>query len=111
AERLLREGRSLEAAQLFSDPRRQGHALYLGGAYAEAAGRFALGDAAADHYNRGNALARAGQLEEALQAYDLALERDPLLDQARYNRERVEELLRQQEQQQRDDAQQPSAPP
>lgn len=110
AERLLREGRPLEAARLFRDPQRQGHALYLGGAYAEAAERFAQGDAAADHYNRGNALARAGQFEQALQAYDLALERDPLLDQARYNRERVEELLRQQEQQQRqDDAQQPSA--
>lgn len=95
AERLLRDGQPLEAARLFSDPQRQGHALLLGGAYADAAERFALGDTAADHYNRGNALARAERLRDALHAYDLALERDPALEQARYNRELVEDLLRQ----------------
>ena len=96
-QRLLIEGHPEEAAGHFTDPRRQGHALYLAEKYAEAAERFALGDEAADHYNRGNALALDGQLDAALQAYDLALERDPELEQARYNRERVEERLRQQE--------------
>ena len=97
AQRLMIEGHPEEAAQHFTDPQRQGYALYLAGKYAEAAERFARGDQAADHYNRGNALAQDGQLDAALHAFDLALERDPQLEQARHNRERVAELLRQQQ--------------
>lgn len=109
AERLLQEGDFPGAARLFSDPRRQGYALYLAGEYAEAAKRFAAGDTAADHYNRGNALAQAGELEEALGAYDLALERDPQLEQARYNRQLVESLLRQREAERQAPPEQPVA--
>lgn len=109
-QRLLAEGRPGDAAQTFTDPQRQGYALYLAGDYAEAAERFAQGDQAADHYNRGNALALDGQLEEALLAYDQALERDPQLEQARHNRQQVEELLRQR-QAERDRQQEQAAPP
>ncbi|HTN31248.1 MAG TPA: VWA domain-containing protein [Pseudomonas sp.] len=94
-QRLLDAGRPEEAATLFTDPQRQGYALYLAGQYAEAAERFAAGDEAANHYNRGNALALSDQLETALHAYDQALELDPQLEQARHNRQQVEELLRQ----------------
>lgn len=82
-----------EAAERFSDPRWQGVALYRAGKYAEAAKRFAQGDSAADHYNRGNALAMAGQLEGALDAYQQALERDPVLSIARDNQALVKSLL------------------
>ena len=107
-QRLLDAGQPEDAARVFADPQRQGYALYLAGQYAEAAERFAQGDQAADHYNRGNALALADQLEAALQAYDQALERDPQLEQARHNRQQVEELLRQrQAERERQQAQEP----
>ena len=96
-QRLLEAQRPAEAASRFADPQRQAHALYLAGDYAAAAERFALDDSAAGHYNRGNALARAEQLEAAIDAYDQALERDPELQAARSNKALVEELLRQRE--------------
>lgn len=76
-----------------------GAARYRGGDFAAAAEAFATGDGAVTHYNRGNALARAGRLEEALAAYDTALDRSPDLDDAVFNRELVRQLLDMQEQQ------------
>src|SRR5690606_25924684 len=73
-QRLLEAQRPAEAANRFEDPQRQAHALYLAGDYPAAAERFALDDSASGHYNRGNALARADQLEAAIDAYDQALE-------------------------------------
>lgn len=96
-QRLLEAQRPAEAATRFSDPRWQGLALYQAGDYAEAAARFAQGDGAADHYNRGNALARSGELEAAIDAYDSALERQPDLVAAQKNKALLEALLRQRE--------------
>ncbi len=61
-------------------------------------------------YNRGNALARAGQLEEAAQAYRQVLEQAPQHADAKTNLELVEKLLQQQQQQdsQQDQASQDS---
>jgi Ca-activated chloride channel family protein len=105
-QRLLEAQRPAEAARRFIDPRWQGMALYQAGDYAEAAARFAQGDNAADHYNRGNALARAGELEAAIDAYDSALQRQPDLAAAQKNKALVEELLRQREAQPSDQAEQ-----
>ncbi|GIZ12103.1 VWA domain-containing protein [Pseudomonas sp. NCCP-436] len=98
--RLLQSGQAEEAAQRFQNRQWQGKALYEAGDYAAAAQCFAHGDQASDHYNRGNALARSGELEAALDAYDQALERQPELEAARHNRALVEQALRQQQQQQ-----------
>ena len=46
-------------------------------------------------YNRGNALARAGDLAAALKAYDAALARDPNNRDARHNRDLVAKAMRQ----------------
>ncbi|MEB0006918.1 VWA domain-containing protein [Pseudomonas sp. MH9.2] len=99
-QRLLEQGRPAEAAQHFKDSQWQGLALYQAGDYASAAQRFAEGNNAADHYNRGNALARAGELEAALDAYEQALERQPDLQPALKNKALVERLLEQDKQQQ-----------
>ncbi len=99
-QRLLDAGRPDEAAQHFQDLQWQGKALFEAGDYAGAVERFAQGDSAADHYNRGNALARSGELEAAVDAYDQALERQPELAAAQHNRALVEEALRQRRQQQ-----------
>ncbi|MDG9757341.1 VWA domain-containing protein [Pseudomonas sediminis] len=99
-QRLLQAQRPAEAAQRFVDPQWQGKALYEAGDYSAAAKRFATGDSAADHYNRGNALAKAGELEAALDAYEQALERQPELAAAQHNKALVEQALRQRENQQ-----------
>ncbi len=96
-QRLLEAQQPAEAARHFNDPRWQGVALYQAGDYTEAAARFAQGDSAADHYNRGNALAWAGELEAAIDAYDSALQRQPDLAAATKNKALVEDLLRQRE--------------
>ena len=92
-QRLLEERRPAEAAQRFEDPQWKGIAFYEAGDYASAAQRFAEGNTAADHYNRGNALARSGELEAALDAYEQALERQPDFPAAVNNRALVQNLL------------------
>jgi Ca-activated chloride channel family protein len=99
-QRLLEAQRPDEAAQRFVNPQWQGKALYEAEDYSAAAERFAKGDSAADHYNRGNALAKASELEAALDAYEQALERQPELAAAQHNKALVEEALRQRENQQ-----------
>ena len=98
--RLLQKNEPAKAAGRFADPQWQGISLYEAGDYAEAAGRFNQGDRAIDHYNRGNALARNGDLEAAVDAYETALERQSDLKPALQNKALVEDLLRQQKEQQ-----------
>ena len=92
---LLKQKRPAEAAQHFEDHQWQGVALYEAGDYTGAAQRFAEGNDAHAHYNRGNALAKSGELEAALDAYDQALERQPDLRPALTNKALVENLLKQ----------------
>jgi Ca-activated chloride channel family protein len=92
---LLKQKRPAEAARRFEDHQWQGVALYEAGDYAGAAERFAEGNDAHAHYNRGNALAKSGELEAALDAYEQALERQPDLRPALTNKALVEDLLKQ----------------
>lgn len=100
ADGALRQGDFEQAAELASDPLRRGAAAYRLGDYDAAADAFAAADSPDAHYNRGNALARAGLLEDALAAYDAALERAPDMADAAANRAAVEAALEQQQQQQ-----------
>lgn len=104
--RLLESKRPAEAAKRFENPQWRGYARYQAGDFAGAAEQFGKGDTAADHYNRGNALARNEELEAAIEAYDQALALDPALESAQRNKATVEEILRQRQQQ----AQQEQAP-
>lgn len=85
------------AQQQFSDPRWQGSAAYRNRDYEAAAKAFSQGDSATDHYNRGNALAQSGKLDEAIAAYDKALERQPNMADAIENRRLVQQLQKQQQ--------------
>jgi Ca-activated chloride channel family protein len=112
--RLLESERPTEAAEQFENHQWQGFARYQAGDFAGAAEQFSKGDTAADHYNRGNALARNQELEAAIEAYDQALALDPELEAARRNKTTVENILRQQQAQQNEtSADQPAqdAPP
>ncbi|WP_374417291.1 VWA domain-containing protein [Stutzerimonas kunmingensis] len=98
-QRLLDAERPAEAAERFTDRRWQATARYQAGDYAGAAELFAEGNTAADHYNRGNALARSEAFEAAIEAYDQALDLQPDLQAAQRNKALIEELLRRQQEQ------------
>jgi Ca-activated chloride channel family protein len=83
------------AAELFDDREWRGAAEYRAGRFAEAAATLEGIDSADGHYNRGNALAKAGQLEPAIAAYERALELDPAHEDAHYNRDLLEDFLEQ----------------
>ncbi|AKH21462.1 vWA domain-containing protein [Sedimenticola thiotaurini] len=94
ASRLLEQGDARAAAERFQDPRWRATALYQAGDYAAAARAFS-GQDPDSLFNRGNALARAGQLPQALAAYDQALQQQPDHQDARFNRDLVAKLLEQ----------------
>jgi len=81
------------AAQLFEDPQWRSAAQYRAGKFADSATSLAGVDTAEGNYNRGNALAKAGQLEDAIKAYDRALEIDAQHADAAYNRDLVKDYL------------------
>jgi|GEM_PF-262303 len=91
--RLWQQGDPEAAARHFDDPAWRGSAWYRAGEHEAAAEAFAEDDSAPGHYNRGNALARAGHLEAALDAYDSALALRPDWPEAVANRALVEQLL------------------
>ena len=96
-EALLRQGDAAGAAKTYSDPRRKAYAKLQAGDYQGAAQDLQDLHESDDDYNRGNALAYAGNLQEALEAYDAALKTNPNNQDARHNRELVENALKQQQ--------------
>ncbi len=94
------EGDHQTAAELFESSEWQASANYKAGNYEAAAQSFGSTNTATGHYNKGNALAKSGKLEQALAAYEKALEVAPDLDDAKFNRALVKQLLEQQQQQQ-----------
>jgi Ca-activated chloride channel family protein len=97
AQRALQQGDNERAASLFERNDWAGKAAYNAEDFTQAAERFAQGDSADDWYNRGNALARAGNLEEAAQAYRQSLQREPGAEDAQANLELIEQLQQQQQ--------------
>ncbi len=91
----LASGDLAQARALAPDPSLRGAAAYRGKDYAAAAQDFATGDNADAQYNRGNALAMAGDYERALAAYDKALAQEPDMADALANRKTVEDALKQ----------------
>ena len=87
------------ASQRFENPHWQGVTHYQNGDYEKAAEILTRLDDPEAHYNRGNALAKAGKLEEAIQAYDQTLEQQPQHEDAAFNRDLVQKLLDQQQSQ------------
>ncbi len=102
---LLEQNQPEEAAHHFENPEWQAAARYRAGDYPGALETLKELETPRAHYNRGNALARGGQLKQAIEAYDQALAANPDDADARHNREVVEEALKRQQQQQNSDAQ------
>jgi Ca-activated chloride channel family protein len=105
AYRSLRAEEANKAATLAKDPALAGEAWYRAGDYARATQAWSMAEGADAHYNRGNALVGAGDLEGAIAAYDAALEIEQTHEDALANREIVEQMKQQQEQQQQEQQQ------
>jgi Ca-activated chloride channel family protein len=91
------------AAEHFNDPAWKASAQYRAGDFAAAAESYAKLPGSDAIYNRGNALAKAGKLDEAIAAYEEALIQDPTMSDAERNKKILEDLKEQQEQQQNQD--------
>jgi len=90
-----------ETAQaLFKDPQWRGSAAYKAGDYQTAIDEFVENSSADGHYNRGNGLAKSGDLDGAIEAYNQALKLQPDMADAMANRDLVEQLKNQQQKQQ-----------
>lgn len=93
AERALAANEPERAADLFRDPEWRAVALYRAGDYDAVLDELAHIDSARSWYNRGNALARLGLYEQAIDAYNEALQRASEMEDARHNRDVLLELL------------------
>jgi Ca-activated chloride channel family protein len=102
----LEKGEAGEAAELFEDSQWKGSALYQSDSFADAGNQFATLDSSDSRYNLGNALAKQGRYEEAIEAYSQSLSIEPDHEDAAFNKQLLEQLLSQQQQQQQQQDQQ-----
>ncbi len=108
-QKLLEQEQPALAAQRFNDPAWRASAWYLAEDYKRAAEAFARLDTAEAHYNRGNALALAGDFAEALQAYQQSLQRAPDMLAAQFNYDVVAEHLKRRQATKKKDLSKPAA--
>jgi len=99
ASQLFAEEEFATAADLFDNPQWQAASKYRAGDYAAALDAWQQFDSDDAHYNRANSLARLGRYEDALAAYQQLLEQNPAHEDARFNKEALEEWLKNQQQQ------------
>lgn len=98
ASRALEQGDAERAKAVAPTPEWRGGANYRAGDYAAALHEYEQAQGAQGAYNKGNALAKLGRYDEAINAYDDALEQSPGMEDAKANRDAVAAFLKQQEQ-------------
>lgn len=85
-----------EAAEtLFNDPEWQAVSKYRSGNYDGAAEMFINEDSIRSQYNLGNSLALSGHIAEAIETYDKVLEQVPDHEDARFNRDLLDQFMQQ----------------
>jgi Ca-activated chloride channel family protein len=109
AERKLEEGAAEDAIELFENPDWRAVAQYRAEDYTASAAQFAEQGDTRSLYNLGNALARQGELESAIDAYEQTLEIDPDDADAAYNRDLLKAMLEQQQQAEQENDEQQQA--
>ena len=92
----LQQEQPQQAAELFNDPQWKATAQYKAGDYQTAAETLNDINTAEANYNRGNALAKANDIENAIKAYERALEINPDHEDAKYNKQLLEQAKQQQ---------------
>jgi len=100
------QGDHKQAAELFKNPEWKASSYYRAGEYDEALQYWTERADESAYYNQGNALAKLGRLDEAVKAYEKALEINPQHEDASYNKKLIGDLIEQQQQQQQQKDQQ-----
>lgn len=90
-------GNNEKAAREFTRTDWKASAYYRNGDYQAAAKELEKTDHSDGFYNKANALAQLGNYEEAIKAYDKAIELNESNEDATYNREQVKKALQQQQ--------------
>ena len=93
------EGSHSEAAQVFENPEWKGLSHFRSGNLENALEEWKEIDSPRSLFNQGNALAKLGKLDQAIDRYDQVLEREPEHSDARFNRDLLKKLLEEQENQ------------
>ncbi|MBO6557039.1 MAG: VWA domain-containing protein [Pseudomonadales bacterium] len=104
----LEQGDATKAAALFENQAWKGTANYRGDNFEDAAKQFGGIESSSGKYNLGNAFAKQGLFNEAIEAYDQALGINPNNEDAQFNKALIEQLLQEQQQQQQQDQNQDS---
>ena len=104
AQQALNQGDAATAASLFKDEAWRAAARYRSEDYAGAANDYAqqisgTSGSSDDAYTLGNSLARLGEYEDAIKAYEQALARNPDDADAAANKQLIEDILQQQQDQ------------
>lgn len=97
AQKIYEKHNYAKAAEKFENKDWKAAAQYQAGNFDKAAEQFQQTN---NFYNLGNALAKKGELEEALAAYEQAIKKNPNDNEAKENKKIVEEALEKQKQQQ-----------
>lgn len=105
-QRALEQGHALRAAELFENSEWQAVAQYGAGDYVSSAAQFAERGDVRNLYNLGNALARQGEFESAIDAFEQVLDIAADDADAEYNRDLLQQMLEQQRSQQQNEGDQ-----
>lgn len=100
AQQLLQQGQAQAASETFKNPDWKAIADYKTGNFETAGEQFSQGTDAKANYNYGNALTHQGKYDDAIAAYNKALELNPSFKNAEDNRTIAEQLKKMAEQQQ-----------
>tara|TARA_A200000159_G_scaffold163161_2_gene188678 strand:- start:1976 stop:3931 length:1956 start_codon:yes stop_codon:yes gene_type:complete len=95
-----------DAAEQFENKNWKASSLYKAGRFEEALAAYQDVPGIDSLYNQGNALAKLGKLEAAIEKYNEVLERQPDFEDAKANKALLEELINQQQEQEQNQEQQ-----
>ncbi len=98
--RAFNQGDYQAAAEYFKEPAWKGSSLYKSGNYQAALAEFGKGSGETALYNQGNALAKSGQIDEAIAKYEDVLKLNPNHEDAKFNLEYLKQQKDQQQNQQ-----------